>query len=41
MEKLELDKKIIKEDCIKEVKLGINSDPTGYGKKHFQQLVCL
>jgi SNF2 family DNA or RNA helicase len=32
MEKLELDKKIIKEDCIKEVKLGINSDPTGYGK---------
>ena len=32
MEQLELEKKIVKKDCIKEVKLGINADPTGYGK---------
>ena len=32
MEQLELEKKIVKKDCIKEVKLGINADPTGYGQ---------
>ena len=32
MEKLEYDNKIIKENCIKKTKIGINSDITGYGK---------
>jgi CRISPR/Cas system-associated endonuclease/helicase Cas3 len=32
MEQLEIYNKIEKENCVKYTKIGINSDPTGYGK---------
>ena len=32
MERMEMEKKIIKKDCVKEFSIGINADPTGYGK---------
>ena len=32
MEKMEDEQRIIKKDLVKEFKIGINADPTGYGK---------